>query len=408
MENLYINNIYTEIFLGTPLQKFSFQIKLNQFPFSILGEEVQNISIKKFSSSSSSTKTIYFNDSTIEYEDFDFKKGNLLTDIFSLSNSQDNLNEINNISIFCVTEINKNYYESGIIGLDIEGDPFKSGYAYETNLISQLKKRNLIKKETFNFKYINEDEGILIIGEYPEYYDSAYKNYTNTAIEHDFVYAKWQVDFSINYNQISLSDTSFTLFEIEKGFIFGNNLFLEEIQKSFFNYYINNGKCSKESFNIENKTIIYFVCDKNVKINEMKELKFIERRHLNVEFIFTYKDLFYKYKNKIYYLIVFSDDNNWILGKPFFKKYQLIFDKDKKTIGYYKIYEKGLRGTIFYNKLFYVIIFLLIIIMILIYKIFFKKNFVFKKIRANELKENYEYLSETEMEKSKKRELLIN
>ena len=406
MKNLYTNNIYTEINLGTPFQNYNFQIKLNQFPLSILGEEIENTSIKKFSSSSSSN--FYLNDSTLEYEEFDFKKGKLLTEKFSLSKTQNNYSEINNFSIFYVTEINKNYYESGIIGLDIEGNPYDSGFAYETNLILQLKKRNLIKKETFNFKYTKEDEGILIIGEYPEFYDSGYKNYTNTAIEFDYVYAKWQIDFSISYNKINLPVTTFSLFEIEKGFIFGNKIFLEEIEKSFFNKFINKKKCFKEIFVYENKNVTYFVCDESVKISEMKELKFTEKRHLNVQFIFNYKDLFYKYKNKYYYLVVFSDDNFWILGKPFFKKYQIIFDKDKKTIGYYKIYNNDNNNNFSFNKLFFVIIILIIIIIFLLYKISFKKETNSKKIRVNELRENYEYLSEDDLENNKKKVLLSN
>ena len=43
MEKLYINDIFTYISLGTPNKKYSFQIKLSQFPFSILGEETKLI-----------------------------------------------------------------------------------------------------------------------------------------------------------------------------------------------------------------------------------------------------------------------------------------------------------------------------------------------------------------------------
>ena len=140
----------------------------------------------------------------------------------------------------------------------------------------------------------------------------------------------------------------------------------------------------------------------------MKELKFTEKRHLNVQFIFNYKDLFYKYKNKYYYLVVFSDENFWILGKPFFKKYQIIFDKDKKTIGYYKIYKNDNNNNFSFNKLFFVIIILIIIIIFLLYKIICKRENKSKKIRVNELIENYEYVSEDDLENNKKKVLLSN
>ena len=55
----------------------------------------------------------------------------------------------------------------------------------------------------------------------------------------------------------------------------------------------------------------------------------------------TYEDLFIKENNEYIFGIVFDEniDNKyatWILGKPFMKKYSLIYDLDKKIIGTYK------------------------------------------------------------------------
>ena len=54
-------------------------------------------------------------------------------------------------------------------------------------------------------------------------------------------------------------------------------------------------------------------------------------------FIFDYKDLFF-YKNDLtYFLILFRevDINNFRIGELFSKKYNLVFNQDSKTIGYY-------------------------------------------------------------------------
>ena len=54
----------------------------------------------------------------------------------------------------------------------------------------------------------------------------------------------------------------------------------------------------------------------------------------------TYEDLFIKYNDEYIFGIVFNfnfnKDEPWILGKPFMKKFGLIYDLDRKIIGLYK------------------------------------------------------------------------
>ena len=391
MEKLYINDIFTYISLGTPNKKYSFQIKLSQFPFSILGEETKKINLKKFSKNSSLSSKFY-EDETYFYENEEFSSGILLTDNIAFSTNKKTYN-LENFSIYYITDTNENenINETGIIGLNIENKQIKLGYAYNTNLINQLKNYNLIKEKTFYFKYIEEDKGNLIIGEYPNNFDKNYKNYTFTQIQYDFSLAKWSINFNIYYDNKILFNLQNCLFEIEKGFIFAPNYFLIEIENTFFKEQIEKKLCEKKFFVFDLKNITYFVCNKNVNFKKMKNLKFKNSNGLNYDFIFTYKDLIYEYKNKIYYLIIFRDDNNWIVGKPFFKKYQLIFDSEKKTIGYYKYYSKN-NKILSSKKFFYMIIFLLIIVILyLVYNIIFVKNKLKRKIKLNELAENYEY-----------------
>ena len=76
--------------------------------------------------------------------------------------------------------------------------------------------------------------------------------------------------------------------------------------------------------------------------------------------------------------------NRWILGTPFLKKYQLIFDQDKKVIGFYcKETEQ--------SQLFYLILIFLLFIFIIYLIIFNLKIFLFKKkkISATELEEDF-------------------
>ena len=61
---------------------------------------------------------------------------------------------------------------------------------------------------------------------------------------------------------------------------------------------------------------------------------------MNARFEFNSQDLFIKnkYDDLYYFQIVFDSNglyNEWILGKPLFKKYQMVFDQDRKTYGFY-------------------------------------------------------------------------
>ena len=85
----------------------------------------------------------------------------------------------------------------------------------------------------------------------------------------------------------------------------------------------------------------------------------------------------------------------WILGYPFLKKYRFVFDPEKKIIGIpnrnFIIKTKNLNK----NQIIIIFLSLIIIFMLLIFIKFclILKNKINRKIRANELEENYEYLS---------------
>ena len=88
------------------------------------------------------------------------------------------------------------------------------------------------------------------------------------------------------------------------------------------------------------------------------------------------------------------------MGFPFLKKYQFIFDEDKKLIGYYNSPENYDNSKIIENennekyRLYILIIVLLLIVLFLLVVTFFlvkklmNKN---RRKRANELDDEYEY-----------------
>ena len=129
---------------------------------------------------------------------------------------------------------------------------------------------------------------------------------------------------------------------------------------------------------------------------------------------FNYKDLFLKDKNSnnnIYYFqIIFQNNNDWIFGKPVFQKYRIIFDQDKKMYGIYNYinYMNNLNKDIYNEnneqinkskKINNTLTIYIILLVILGFVISIESYLLIKKIfnkprnkRANELKDDYEYI----------------
>ena len=113
----------------------------------------------------------------------------------------------------------------------------------------------------------------------------------------------------------------------------------------------------------------------------------------NFTFILNPSDLFMLYNDRYYYLVHFlkySNDNSWSLGISFLRKFNLVFDQDKKVLGYYKLNEKTFNENLFLKIL--LIIALIIIIILIILLIYYKTLKQIRKIRANELETNVEYI----------------
>ena len=390
MINLFKNDIYTNFDIGTPNQEIPISIKLQTYAFYIVSSE-SKISLKTFSSNDS--KTFYSTNNVIRNlmnEDFNFAF--FSSDIINLSN----INKKNNFSFFLVKNTsNTEICEGGGIGLNIKP---KSPNIEKINFINELKEQNLISSYAFSIKYKNEKEGELIIGKKPHEYDNErYKNeyfhFANIPIySYDF---QWALYFDkVQYGNIDLNKriNQVLIFEIELGVIISNSEYKNFIQKNFFEKYINEKKCFIGTF--EKEGYKYFYCNENVDISLMQNLSFYNQ-DLNYTFELNYKDLFYNFDGKNYYLVVFPWylGVQWRMGLPFFKKYQLIFDSEKKIIGVYeRILEK--KSNIFKFWKNNLIIFLIFVIAFLIFYIIRNIKNKSRKIRANELKENYDYLPE--------------
>ncbi len=138
----------------------------------------------------------------------------------------------------------------------------------------------------------------------------------------------------------------------------------------------------------------------------------------NKKFIFEGKDLFMETKYKYFFAVIFpmSWRESWTVGKIFLRKYPTAFDLDKKLISIYNEKNKNYnqdgndnendngnmkkdegQNNITLSTKYIIIIILIIILLICIFSIIFyfigKNLNKFRKRKANELSDDYDYSS---------------
>ena len=287
------------------------------------------------------------------------------------------------------------------------------GYTKEnnTNLINQLKSKNIISSYSFLVQYnnANEEKGKIIIGGLPHEYDPGH--FSEDFLVYDFVPMDGQPPYNwhfffekITYGNKSVADDKNltyyrnVAFSLDFGFILASYRFKDFFYDNFFDNY--KDSCFEEY--IDNSYYIGIYCKEEV-VKNFQNLSFYLSKAYNPVYDkieFDYKDLFIKSKNnpKIYYFqIVFVEySNKWILGRPLFKKYPTIFDQSKKIIGFYlesghyDISNNNGKKSIPWQWI--IIIFLgvcVIVLSIILYKVI--PLISKRKKKANELDDDFNY-----------------
>ena len=244
---------------------------------------------------------------------------------------------------------------SCMIGLGYEevfyDDDDAEGYLTEIeSFISQLKNNKLINKKVFFIKYNdNDDNGEIVFGAFPhELKDKYCKNCIEEEyIEGDNVYTSdIQIVWSIKgyiysgeklmFNYLSSID-----FELNQGFIIGSYIYKKEILNNFFNEKISKEECFTQEIYQQKRAFDGFYCKKDIDITKFESLKIILDK-IKYKIEFTYDDLFTMNGDYLYFNVLFTQEedefkNDFILGKPVFKKYPLVFDfvRRSEKIGFY-------------------------------------------------------------------------
>ena len=381
MEQLQTNYLTINLKIGEPFQEIPFILKMTQNPVFIIGNNYPE-NIIKFNENISNTFKLTNKSQSLILSDL--IKGFLSYDTFDLGNNI----IIKDFNFILAKELSK---EAKKINAEI-GLCFRNYNVeiFDTNFLEQLKKNKLINSYVFTFKYNNDDEGEFIIGNLLHEYDKNFKeedfNFVNIGIPDEVL--DWEIKFDkVTLNQIVIDDFFKGItFKIEYGFILGISEYYKIIKELFFNEYKN--ECKEK--NINNKEI-YFVCNNNINLEKFPILEF-NIRDLKSNITFDKNDLFYEFENKKYFLVVFRTDFwniKWTFGKPYFKKYLSFYDKERKIYGIY--HNKSSSFDIKNIIILFIIIQIFILVIYIIFKYYISLHNK-RKIRANELEDDYDYL----------------
>ena len=412
----FYNQLYINLKVGSNKIEIPFYFYLQQYPFVLQSSNANESEVKGIYDELKSKTYEQINETTINFNKGDLEEGILSKDIFYL---KDNIKSFIKFYLSKKNFKNSHITEGGKLGLKLYPDYEESK---ESCFIYNLKENNIISYNVFSFKYdsknMNEDSGKLYIGAYPHLYNR-FQFDKNNYIKNNIRKGRYELDWIYFFEEIKIGDNTFDFskeayFYTELGFIIGSENFFHYLDNSkiWFEYLNNIKKCHKQLFRIndfESNDIFYrflyeftgYYCDKDVDVEKLDlgEISFINK---NIEYIFnlTMKDLWIEINGYKYFMIIKTLDleNNWYFGKPFFKRYQLVFDYDNKIIGFYKYINETGKENYEDKKDRPILVYILIIIglvLIIIGLVFLliKCYFILpRKKRANELShDNYDY-----------------
>ena len=375
------NIIYTILELGNPSQKILSKLNFDEYPFYIYYNRCTIPSSFDLNISKTYIRTpfqhlltnIYvFTSYVNDYLHLKYKEKQYnITYLFS---------PVNNGSF--EEKIEKLPYTCAEIGLNMPKPDAKS---YNYNFIRELKLTGAIKEYYLFFEYDNnnDDNGEMFIGIEPHKYNkNKYK--ANKLIEINTVQYNYNLYWQLRFNEIYFNikdnnnESIKKLIEIvDVGLNYNINIFVAPVEYMYL--------IEKEFFNREDVNCTRNVLQNNfynyhcASLGDIKKFPtiYLNHRALGHTFEITYKDAFREYNGEYRCLIWFDMKyrKNWIMGKPFLKKYFFSFNVDKKSIGFYGLLNDNKDTSENAQKLeaVYIIIIFILLILVGLLSFFFTK-----------------------------------
>ncbi|MCQ2815949.1 MAG: pepsin-like aspartyl protease [archaeon] len=324
---------------------------------------------------------------------FKFKTANFFTDDFILGSSF--INELCFILGIDMKNVTGLANHSGQLGLGIINELDEQGF--KSNLIKNLKDKDIIESYDYFYEFDNDNSGRIIIGGEPNQFNSeTYKNKMNkfSRLPNSGSNLIWGflID-KIYYNKEEINGSfSYAQIKLEYGLIGVGSPIKEILDNNLFRNLLRKGIC-KEIITV-NSTVNY-VCEKNKvdksKLGKLKIFNFEFEKTFEIDFSKLFMDI----GTKTYFLVQFHKNSEIILGDYFIKNNLILFNQDKKQIGIY--IEDGIIKTNSKGLLIVLIVLIVlasIIAVTLILMLVYKSTKVPRKKRETELlDDDYEYIS---------------
>ena len=428
MRNIYINDIYLKLELGSPLQKINIRLSSNSDDFFVSKDIAvfeEQYSKKNgsfyFNPKKSSTFTYRYEDQGHIYFSHphlsEYVKDSFLFHSTGINNENILLK---NFSFLLAYKVNGPNH--GIIG-------FKGGISEDfrrDDIFTALRKNSLIKNDIWYLNYDNKLNGSVFIGNYPHDDNNIPKIGKNELLTINHfrkVYTtmgkSWDGQWGLTFDKIYMKNNSNGIFEEILdycktcknvilspclGVIIGPKKYKFLFEDMYMNKYLDNKICFQPMIklrrNFEDKTYYYYYCNASYIQQMKKDFNDIifEHKEFNFNFSITFDDIYIQKDKFIFIRIIFEDFHgaSWVLGSPFMSKYLFTFNSDSKEIGFYsknindkiEIVDKksNFSFSIFIEKI--MIGAALIIVGIFLGRKLFGLR---RKLRANELEEKFEY-----------------
>ena len=224
------NDIAIIFEIGTPFQSIPIYINFELYSFYISGQNLNG----KYNENSSSTlkkKQLSYFYSEVLNEGYESEDKFKLKDI---SNKEIIISDFNFI---IPTKLNEHKIDNFIpssLGLKIQDSPDIKNYGF----LYILKQKEIIDSFGWTIKYLNNEEGEIIIGGYPHEYDKEYdiSKFKNTKAEKRGAQVYWDLKFQYYLTNKQDFRSCHAQFDISFGFIKANFIYKNYLINEFFQF----------------------------------------------------------------------------------------------------------------------------------------------------------------------------